>query len=113
MPTNMKSATQPLCLRIIRALQRGPLRFNAIDRAVSAANPPHLSSRLKLLMRDGLVDRRVITLGPPAAVEYRLTALGQDLARPASALLDWTDRNADCVQQARDQHRAVVASQSS
>jgi DNA-binding HxlR family transcriptional regulator len=85
-----RSLTNQWTLRIAHALRNGPLRF---CRAVNSPNPPMLTTHLKKMARDGLVDRVVIELGPPANVEYRLTQLGQELAKPASALVTWVDRN--------------------
>lgn len=96
-------------LRIVRALQGGPMRFNALDRAAQAPNPVRLSKRLKLLVRDGIVERRVIQLGPPAVTEYSLTPFGADLAKPAAALIEWTEAHADEVRSARDYHKSLAA----
>ena len=98
-----RSLTNAWTLRVAHALRRGPLRFNALDRAINAPNPPMLSTHLKKMARDGLVERVVIELGPPARVEYRLTPLGADLAEPASAMVTWVDQNAA----SRDRPRTV------
>jgi DNA-binding HxlR family transcriptional regulator len=61
------------------------------------------------LRRDGLVERRVIDLGPPARVEYSLTPLGADLARPASAMVTWVDCRMPEVEVARERYRVLQA----
>ena len=65
-----RALTNQYGLRIVCALKRGPQRFNALERAIEAPNPPALSKLLKRMQRDGLVARRVIAIGPPAHVEY-------------------------------------------
>ena len=59
------------------------------------------SRHLKKLMRDGIIERRVLTFGPPARTEYSLSVLGRDLSAPASAMLQWIERNTDQIQAAR------------
>jgi len=107
--TNLRAVTSTLTLRIVHALWRGPLRFNAIERAALAVHPPQLSRHLKKMARDGLITRCVVALGPPAHIEYALTPLGTTLASPASELLGWVDEHADQVEAAREHHRALSA----
>jgi len=104
-----RSLTNAWTLRVAHALRRGPLRFNALDRAINAPNPPMLSTHLKKMARDGLVERVVIELGPPAPVEYRLTPLGADLAEPASAMVARVDSRMPQVEIARERYRVVQA----
>lgn len=105
---SMRAITSQLTLRIVRALSRGPLRFNQLDRAINAPNAPFLSKHLKKLVRDGIVVRHVDRLGPPAIVRYELTALGRDLSTPASTLLAWVESNAPQIEAAREYHQASV-----
>jgi DNA-binding HxlR family transcriptional regulator len=107
--TSTRAVTAELTLKIVAALRRGPLRFNEIDRAVNAPNHPTLSERLKKMVRDGLIERRVHKLGPPANVSYELTKLGADFAQPATALIEWTRRNANQIEAARQYHQALAA----
>jgi DNA-binding HxlR family transcriptional regulator len=85
------------------------MRFNALERASDAPNPVRLSDHLKKLVRDGIVVRRVIQVGPPAVTEYSLTELGADLAKPASALIAWTEAHAAEVEASRQYHQAVAS----
>jgi DNA-binding HxlR family transcriptional regulator len=109
MITSTRAVTSDMTLKIVRALRRGALRFNEIDRAVHARYHPVLSDRLKKMARDGLIERRVIHLGPPAHVEYSLTPLGAGLAEAASPLVEWTEKNANQVEAARQYHQALAA----
>lgn len=105
--TNTRAVTSQLTMRIVRALAMGPLRFNQIDRAIQAPNAPALSKNLKKMLRDGLIERHVARLGPPACVSYSLTTLGRDMAEPASALLGWVEANAPQIEAARAHQRAL------
>ena len=107
--TSTGALTSTTTLKIVRALQGGPLRFNALHRAAAAPNTLRLSHRLKLLARDGMVERHVIALGPPAVTEYTLTPLGADLANYAAPLLNWIEAHAGDVAAARDHHKQLVA----
>lgn len=109
MTNSTRAVTAEMTLKIVRALQKKPLRFNEIDRAVKSPNHPALSDRLKKMQRDGLIERRVIRLGPPAHIEYTLTRLGADLAKPATALLGWVDNHAVEVDASRQYHRMLAA----
>jgi DNA-binding HxlR family transcriptional regulator len=101
-----RALNNQLCLRIARELRRKPLGFNDIQRAVKAPHPPILSARLKAMMRDGLVTREVISLGPPASIRYHLTDLGRQLAEPATALINWIDTHVDEVEISRAKYAA-------
>jgi DNA-binding HxlR family transcriptional regulator len=104
-----KSISNVWTLRIAHALSGGPLRFNVLDRAVNAPNAPMLSTYLKRMARDGLIARRVIELGPPARVEYGLTPLGLELAKPASELVTFVDRSMPQVDLARERYSVLQA----
>jgi DNA-binding HxlR family transcriptional regulator len=84
------------------------MRFAELERAVDARNPVAFSAILKKLTRDGLVLRTVLSLGPPAHVEYSLTALGRDFAATASQTIGWVDRHAFEIEEARRRHREMA-----
>lgn len=87
-------------LLIVRTLGGGPLRFNELRRQIDGISQKMLSSTLKVLERDGLVSRAVITSVPPQ-VEYALTDLGHELLGPVSALAEWTGANTPRIMAAR------------
>lgn len=97
-----RAVTRELTLRIVGRLRHGPARFNELGRLVDAPSPPMLSKYLKKLQRDGLVERHVIQLGPPAITTYELTALGRSMIEPASAMLGWMDGHRDQIEAARE-----------
>ena len=57
------------------------------------------------MARDGLVERRVIEWGPPMNVQYELTPLGLELAKPASELVRWVDNKMPEVEASRELYR--------
>lgn len=87
-------------LLIVRELGQGPLRFSALKRRLGSISQKMLTATLRNLERDGMVSRTVAPTTPPQ-VEYALTAMGQDLARPIAALADWTITHADAIDTAR------------
>jgi DNA-binding HxlR family transcriptional regulator len=91
------SMTNPLAMRVIARLRRGPGRFNQLERDTAAPSPFAMSSVLKKLCRDGLILRTVLRAEPPAHCEYTLTVLGRDYAE-----------SADQIEQHRDNYHAAV-----
>jgi DNA-binding HxlR family transcriptional regulator len=73
---------------ILGRLGDGPLRFNALLRAIDGVTQKVLSRTLKRLERDGIVTRTVFATNP-VTVEYTITALGLDLAEAVKPLCDW------------------------
>ncbi len=73
---------------IVWTLQAGPMRFNALRRAITGISQRMLTLTLRGLERDGLVSRQVHPTVPPS-VEYALTPLGRDLLEPVGALARW------------------------
>jgi DNA-binding HxlR family transcriptional regulator len=87
-------------LLAVRALGKGPLRFNAIRREIAGISQKMLTLTLRNLERDGFVTRTVVPSTPPQ-VEYALTELGRDLERPVSAIAQWAWENAQRIESAR------------
>jgi DNA-binding HxlR family transcriptional regulator len=92
-------------LLIVSTLGDGPLRFNALRRQIGDISQKMLSSTLKVLERDGLIERTVHPSVPPQ-VEYSLTELGRELLRPVSALAKWTAANTPRIMAARAEYDA-------
>ena len=85
---------------VIRTLGAGPLRFNALRRAVEGISQRMLTLTLRGLERDGLVHREVHPTVPPQ-VEYSLTALGETLLGTIQALAEWAYAHRMDIQEAR------------
>jgi DNA-binding HxlR family transcriptional regulator len=80
-------------LLVIRDLLRGRRRFAELKESVEGIPSSVLSERLKLLEREGVVQRRFYSDHPPRA-EYVLTGKGHDLGVVVGALSHWGERHA-------------------
>jgi DNA-binding HxlR family transcriptional regulator len=76
---------------IVDLLLQRPARFSELARAIPGLSERVLGERLRELEEAGLVERRVDT-GPPIAVTYSLTPLGEGLEPAMEALRDWAGR---------------------
>jgi DNA-binding HxlR family transcriptional regulator len=65
-------------LAVVMTLQRSPLRFNELQRAIPRVNAVTLAGRLRRLEDAGVVSRAVETRGKQSIV-YALTPLGERL----------------------------------
>lgn len=96
---------QPL---ILLSLEDGALRFSAIKRTIGDITQRVLTENLRSLERDGYITREVDP-GPPLAVSYELTRLGQSLVETYTPLVLWAAEHIDAVKHARqayDRERA-------
>lgn len=76
-------------------VKNGPLRFNAIRRAIPEVSQKMLTERLRQLERDGLVKRTLFPEIPPR-VEYEVTRMGLELDPIYKSICDWgRKRNRD------------------
>ena len=85
---------------VVLNLGAGPMRFNALKRAVAGISQRMLTVTLRSLERDGLVIRTVVPTTPPQ-VDYRLTELGVSLTGPIRILNDWAITHRDEIATAR------------
>ncbi len=85
---------------IFVTLAHGPMRFNALARAVPDISRRMLAETLRHLERDGLIWREVTPTTPPA-VSYGLTAVGASLMPPLAALIAWAEENQPKIAAAR------------
>jgi len=85
---------------LLIALAEKPLRFNALLRIVPDISRRMLTQTLRHLERDGLVERRVFPTKPPS-VEYRLSAEGQTVLTPLTALVHWAESHFAEIERAR------------
>ena len=86
---------------VLAILSARPHRFNVIRRRLEGVSQKALTQCLRRLERNGLVNRRVISLSP-VAVEYEITPLGRSLQKPMGALHQWTLDNLAEVDAARE-----------
>lgn len=85
---------------VVGILSNGPVRFNALQRAIAGVSHRMLTLTLRGLERDGLIVRTVYPTVPPK-VEYALTDLGRSLIEPLQALAFWADRHRLTIEAAR------------
>jgi DNA-binding HxlR family transcriptional regulator len=71
---------------VVWYLREGPRRFNELRGDVAGISAKVLSSRLRKLAADGVVERRVLPTSPPT-VEYELTDLGHELLPAVDAIV--------------------------
>jgi|SRR5580704_4913947 DNA-binding HxlR family transcriptional regulator len=69
----------------------GPRKFQDFEQSLSGISPNTLSSRLKTLEDNGIVERRFYSDHPPRA-EYVLTAKGTELRPVLRALKAWGEK---------------------
>lgn len=72
--------------------EKQPVRFNEMKRQLGAITYKTLSSQLKELEADGMVERREYPQVPPK-VEYSLTEKAQTLLPVLELLCDWGIKN--------------------
>lgn len=74
-------------------VETGPvLRFNDLKRKIGSISFKTLTSTLRELERDGIIQRKVYPQIPPK-VEYSLTAKGKTLIPVMDAICDWGTNN--------------------
>ena len=81
--------------------EHGALRFNALRRAIPVITQKSLTTTLRRLERNGMIERVVVN-DRPVAVEYRIAPVGQGLQDLIDALLLWTTTHLPEVERARD-----------
>ena len=72
--------------------EQGVVRFNELSRLIPDVSSRVLSSTLRTLEADGLIDRKVYAVVPPK-VEYRLTDVGESLLPLIRQLTEWAQAN--------------------
>ncbi|MEK4063161.1 MULTISPECIES: winged helix-turn-helix transcriptional regulator [Paenibacillus] len=76
------------------------LRFKELQRRSGGISQRMLTQTLRHLERDGIVWRKA-TPTVPLTVEYGLTALGESLLEPLTALVEWVNGNREEIAGAR------------
>ena len=81
----------------------GVVRFNELGRLIPDISTRVLSTTLKTLEADGLIDRKVYAQVPPK-VEYPLTGTGKSLIPLIMQLTEWAQQNMQGVMRHRRQY---------
>ncbi|MFD6801194.1 winged helix-turn-helix transcriptional regulator [Streptomyces cyaneofuscatus] len=87
-------------LLIIEALGDHTLRFSEVLKEVAGISHKMLTQNLRMLERNGLVERTVYPTVPPK-VEYTLTEPGQGLRGTVHLMCDWTQQHLGHIEEAR------------
>lgn len=82
------------------------VRFNELGRQIPDISTRVLSSTLKTLEADGLIDRKVYAQVPPK-VEYSLTDTGRSLIPLIMQLTEWAQQNMTKIMTYRRQHASA------
>jgi DNA-binding HxlR family transcriptional regulator len=72
----------------IRYLHDEPMRYNVLRRAMGNVSSKTLSRSLKYLVKQEIIERRVIDISPIAA-EYSLTQRGKELSDAIYEMRKW------------------------
>ncbi|MFJ1840134.1 MULTISPECIES: winged helix-turn-helix transcriptional regulator [unclassified Streptomyces] len=87
-------------LLIIEALGEGTLRFSELRNEIEGISHKMLTQNLRMLERNGLVERTVHPTVPPR-VEYTLTESGQGLRATVDGMCGWTHQYLSHIEAAR------------
>lgn len=85
---------------VLETLCEQPLRFNELRRMIPVVTQKSLTTTLRRLERNGMVER-IVTGTRPIAVEYRVAPLGKSLQGLIEALMRWTTTTLPEVELAR------------
>lgn len=92
---------------ILLALEDEARRFGALKRTVGDVTQRVLTENLRQLECDGYLTRTVHA-GPPLAVTYELTELGQSLIAVLKPLVFWAGESFPAVSAARERYRMAA-----
>ena len=85
---------------IIETLGERTLRFSELRNEVEGISHKMLTQNLRMLERNGLIEREVYPTVPPR-VEYTLTEPGQGLRATVDSMCGWTQRYIEDIETAR------------
>ncbi|WP_373305941.1 winged helix-turn-helix transcriptional regulator [Streptomyces chryseus] len=87
-------------LLIIESLFEGTLRFGELRNEVEGISHKMLTQNLRMLERNGLVERKVHPTVPPR-VEYTLTEPGHALRATVDGMCAWTQQHLGHIETSR------------
>lgn len=88
-------------LAVLNELCERPCRFNELRRAIPTVTQKSLTTTLRKLERNGIVER-VLLSSRPVAVEYRITTLGKTLRPPIDVIVQWATEHMPEIERARE-----------
>ncbi|MEU4689874.1 helix-turn-helix domain-containing protein [Actinoplanes sp. NPDC023714] len=93
---------------IIEFLGQGTLRFSELRDEIGGISHKMLTQNLRMLERNGLVERTVHPTIPPR-VEYTLTDAGEGLRQVVDGMCGWTQRHLGHIEASRRRFRDPAA----
>src|SRR5580658_7601332 len=96
----LKHVTSRWGVLVLMVLLEQTCRFSDLRRKVDGVSEKMLAQTLQWLAADGFVIRTVYDEVPPH-VDYRLTPLGEEVARQVTSLADWIEMNLSRILSAR------------
>lgn len=85
---------------VVSLLEERPKRFSELKREIGDVTQKSLTSVLRELEKEGIIER-VVTPSVPPRVDYSLTPLGLSLLGPIKALRLWAMDNHPAIVEAR------------
>ena len=96
----LKHVTSRWGVLVLMVLLEQTCRFSDLRRRVDGVSEKMLAQTLQWLASDGFVIRTAYDEVPPH-VDYRLTPLGEEVARQVTSLADWIEVNLSRILSAR------------
>ena len=96
----LKHVTSRWGVLVLMVLLEQTCRFSDLRRRVDGVSEKMLAQTLQWLAADGFVIRTAYDEVPPH-VDYRLTPLGEEVARQVTSLADWIEMNLSRILSAR------------
>ena len=96
----LKHVTSRWGVLVLMVLLEQTCRFSDLRRRVDGVSEKMLAQTLQWLAADGFVIRTAYDEVPPH-VDYRLTLLGEEVARQVTSLADWIEVNLSRILSAR------------
>ncbi|MEA3088870.1 MAG: hypothetical protein QOJ04_212 [Caballeronia sp.] len=96
----LKHVTSRWGVLVLMVLLDQTCRFSDLRRKVDGVSEKMLAQTLQWLVADGFVIRTAYDEVPPH-VDYRLTPMGEEVARQVTSLADWIEINLSRILSAR------------
>jgi DNA-binding HxlR family transcriptional regulator len=96
----LEELTSKWTLLVLNELCHGPVRFNALRRAMPDITQKALTQTLRRLEANGFITRTVLTQSPLAVI-YEISALGRSLEPHLQAILLWVEQNKGEIEAAK------------
>lgn len=89
---------------LLKLHENGITRFNELYKTIPSISEKMLSSVLRSLVTDGLVDRKIYPSVPPR-VEYYVSEFGETLIPNLECLIQWGQKNFETIIENRKKNK--------